>query len=334
MRRSAPETALEQTENKGSDRDPSQRPLPGSSAPTQSSAPDARPEAPIKTQPLTRPPPPAPRTVHNPEPVVSSSSLSAELTKLNLLDRFTPEARDLQPPLVSPHFQAQAIYNQLFSYYEYRFTDIAYAHDSTIAYIAQIVPAANRVATVALNAIVNKLIIGNRTDGLPVANLPAPVGPPKGFLFPSVATAVISAVGKTCPDWSGDQYFIPSLNNVLVPLTDNAGAAILNIHQFPANPGLDAIVQRLCSTGSIPMRSTDWKIPGGTPHWLAVSPRNNGRINVLVHSDVHPDNFDPPNTVLAALCSCTALAAGNCRYLIMRGVSETTVWSLISSSSE
>jgi hypothetical protein len=262
------------------------------------------------------------------------SSLNSELAKLNLLDRFIPEARDLNPALTTPDFQAQMLYDQVFRYYEYRLTDIAYAHDSTIAYIAQIVPAANRVATIVLNAVVNKLIIGNKTDGLPVNNLPGPFGPPKGFLFPSVATAIITAIGKTSPQWSGDKFFLPSLGNALVAVNDSTGAAIVNIHQFPANPGLDSIVQRLCATGSIPMRSTDWKIPGGTPHWLAVSPRANGRINVLVHVDVHPDNFDPPNTVLAALCSCTQLAVVKCRYLIMRGVAETTVWSLVSTTAE
>jgi hypothetical protein len=51
---------------------------------------------------------------------------------------------------------------------------------------------------------------------------------------------------------------------------------------------------------------------------------------MLVAPDVHPDNFDPPNTLLATVCSCTGFAANNCRYLIMRGIAETTVWSLTS----
>jgi hypothetical protein len=334
MRRTATETATEQTESKGPDRSPDQAPETGSSAPNQNRATGAHPETSTRTQPLERPPPSVTRNAPTPFNAPTSSSLNSELSKLNLIDRFTPEARDLQPPLVHPHFQHQMLYDQLFAYYQYRFTDIAYAHDSTIAYIAQIIPAADRVATIALNAIVNKLIIGNRTDGLPVNNFAGPVGPPKGFLFPSVSAAVITAIGKTSPEWSGDQFFIPDLNNAAIVLNDSSGNAIANIHQFPANPGLDAIVQRLCSTGSIPLRSTDWKIPGGTVHWLAVTPRVNGRINALVHADVHPDNFDPPNTVLSVLCSCTALTPNNCRYLIMRGIAETTVWSLITASAE
>jgi hypothetical protein len=208
--------------------------------------------------------------------------------------------------------------------------DIAYAVDSTIAYVGQIDNVAQRITTVTLNAIVNKLIIGNRTDGLNVAALAAPIGPPKGFLFPSVAASIITAIGKTSPIWSGDQYFLLDLGNAVPVLNDHAQNPIANLQVFPAAPNVDILVERFCSAGKIPMRSVDWKIPGGTPHWLIVLDSNNGRTNALVAPDVHPDNFDPPNTVLAALTSCTGFAVANCRYVIMKGVSDTTIWSLIS----
>jgi hypothetical protein len=335
MSRLAHKDALESVEQKGSEREMDTPPPPQTSAPV---APgpktEARPERQTKVRSLDRPDPDVlrPQQVSTSEP--SPSSLNSELSKLSLLDRFYPEPRVLDPPLLSPNFIAQMVYDQLFAYYQWRFTDIAFASDSTIAYVAQIVPAADRVAIVALNAIVNKLIIGNRTDGLPVGNLANPVGPPKGFVFPSVSTAVISAIGKTSPIWSGDQFFIPDLGNAIPAFNAHDGAAVNNIHQFPANPALDTIVARFCAAGAIPMRATDWKIPGGTPHWLVVSPRANGRVNCLVHSNVHPDNFDPPNTLLSTLASCTQLDAAATRYLIMRGIAENTVWSLITQSSE
>merc|ERR1712176_1565084 len=107
-----------------------------------------------------------------------------------------------------------------------------------------------------------------------------------------------TATGKTSPKWSGDQFFIPSLDDAVPALNDSEGNAIANVHQFLAAPGIDMIVQRFCAAGKIPLRSTDWKIPGGTPHWLVVRDANNGRLNALVAPDVHPDNFDPPNTLL------------------------------------
>lgn len=323
--------AARQIATQGDDRAADQAPPAASAAPVQAnSASGHTPEAENPVAPPTRPPPPAPRPQEIPTSQSTSSSISASLAKLNLGERFIPEARDLSPPLVSPAFDAQSLYNQIFAYYQWRFTDIAYASDSTIAYVPQIVPCANRVAYVALNAIVNKLIIGNRTDGLPVAALANPVGPPKGFLFPALAAAVITAVGKTSPKWSGDQFFIPSLDDAIPTLRDSAGTAIAAVHQFVAAPGTDMIVQRFCATGKIPLRSTDWKIPGGTPHWLVVRNANNGRLNALVAPDVHPDNFDPPNTLLALICSCTNRQAATCRYLIMRGIAETTVWTLTS----
>lgn len=334
MNRTAVKTATEQTETKGEDRNPAEPSPSGSYAPNQNPRANAASEQRNRTENMTRPPPNVPRSQPTQSKEPTASSLSAQLSTLNLLDRFLPEARDLQPALVQPAFNAQMVYTQVFDYFHYRFNDIAYSHDSTIAYVPQVIPAAHRVAIVTLNAIVNKLIIGNRTDGLAVNILANPIGPPKGFLFPSVATAVITAIGKTCPIWSGDQYFIPDLANAIPGLNDHAGNAVNNVHIFPANPAMDSIVARLCSTGNIPMRSTDWKIPGGTPHWLVVSPRVNGRINALVAPDVHPDNYDPPNTVLSCLASCTNFDQNNCRYVIMRGVAETTVWSLISASIE
>jgi hypothetical protein len=185
-----------------------------------------------------------------------------------------------------------------------------------------------------VNAIVNKLIIANRTDGLAVANLNNPVGPPKGFLYPALAAAVIAATGKTSPLWSGDQFFIPDLNNAIPAINDHAGNAIVNIHQFPANPGQDNIVNRFCNAGKIPLRSTDWKIPGGTPHWLFVRADNNGRTTGYVMPDVHPDNFDPANSVLASVCASTAQAPAGTRYVIMKSVATTTLLSLISEAYE
>jgi hypothetical protein len=323
--------AQQQVATPGNDRAPDQAPHAADTAPVQAhSAPGNAPEPTNPVEPSQRPPPPAPRPEDRPASTPNSSSISASLAKLNLGERFIPEARDLAPPLVSPGFQAQDVYNQIFAYYNWRFTDIAYASDSTIAYVPQIANCANRVAYVALNAIVNKLIIGNRTDGLHVATLANPVGPPKGFLYPALAAAVITAIGKTSPKWSGDQFFIPNLDDAIPTLVDSDGNAIANCHQFLAAPGTDMIVQRFCAAGKIPLRSTDWKIPGGTPHWLAARDANNGRLNLLVAPDVHPDNFDPPNTLLATICSSTALTAANCRYLIMRGIAETTVWSLVS----
>jgi len=315
----------------GDDRAQDQAPAATDTAPIQAtSAPGNAPEPTNQVEPLQRPPPPAPRPTEIQASTPSSSSISASLAKLNLGERFIPEARDLSPPLVAPGFQAQNVYNQIYAYYHWRFTDIAYASDSTIAYVPQIANCANRVAYVALNAIVNKLIIGNRTDGINVAALANPVGPPKGFLYPALAAAVITAIGKISPKWSGDQYFIPNLDNTVPVLQDSEGNNIANCHQFLAAPGTDMIVQRFCAAGKIPVRSTDWKIPGGTCHWLAVRDSNNGRLNMLVAPDIHPDNFDPPNTLLATISSCTGFATNNCRYLIMRGIAETTVWSLTS----
>jgi hypothetical protein len=236
----------------------------------------------------------------------------------------------LNPALVDPHFDAQSLYTQVYSYYEWRLTDIAYGADSTIAYVAQIQASAHRIALVTLNAVVNKLIIGNRADNLPVANLVAPLGPPKGYLFPALSASVIAAVGKTSPKWSGDQYFIPNLNDAVPAFNDFAGNAIANIHQFPANPAQDMIVHRFCNAGKIPLRSVDWKIPGGTPHWLVVRDDANGRVTAAVQADVHPDNFDPPNTLLATTCACTALPLANTRYVIMKSIAVTTVWSMTS----
>jgi hypothetical protein len=281
---------------------------------------------------MERPPPTVPRPTE--ERSVPIAPLTQTLNKLNLLERFEPEARDLNPPLVRPHFIAQQVYNQLFGFYLWRFTDRAYASDSTIAYVAQINNSAVRVAKVTVNAIVNKLIIANRTDGFPVGNLANPTGPPKGFLFPALAAAVITATGKTSPLWSGDTFFIPDLNNAIPAFDDHLGNAVNNIHQFPANPGQDIILTRFCNAGKIPLRSTDWKIPGGTPHWLIVRNDANARTTCYTMSTVHPDNFDPPNTVLAAICASTAADWNNSQYIIMKSVATTTLFSLVSEAYE
>jgi hypothetical protein len=281
---------------------------------------------------MERPPPTVPRPTQ--EPSQTTATLSATLNKLNLLEGFEPEARDLNPPLIQPHFIVQQVYDQLYDYYIWRFTDIAYASDSTIAYVAQIAASADRVAKVTVNAIVNKLIIANRTDGLPVANLANPSGPPKGFLFPALAAAVITATGKTSPLWSGDTFFIPDLNNAIPAYQDRAGNAINNPHVFVANPGQDIIVTRFCNAGKIPLRSTDWKIPGGTPHWLVVRNDANGRVTCYTMPEVHPDNFDPPNTVLSAICACTAADFNNTQYVIMKSIATITLFSLVSEAYE
>jgi hypothetical protein len=283
----------------------------------------------------------APRTLSKPEK--SSSGLSASITKLSLEDRFTVEALDLAPALVTPATNFQNLYDQVLNYYLWRFTDIAYSHDSNIAFIAQIYPCASRVARVTINAVINKLIIGATQNGLPVGNFGNRSGPAKQYLFPSIAAAIIGAVGKTTPLWSGEQSFIPHMNNV-VPQIDPrdpaqvaaAGAIvhIVNPHVFAPDAMTDKIVHRLCSTGEITLRAVDWKIPTGTPHWLTVRAVNAGRINVNVHADVHPNNFDPPNTVLSTLCSCTNLPVNQCRYALMRAVEESVLYSLLTEGFE
>jgi hypothetical protein len=324
--------AMREAATPGADRDADNAPPASGAAPEAAEAPRQMDERPTRTEPPIRPPPTVPRPSE--DSASATNPLSQTLTKLSLLERFEPEARDLNPPLVQVHFDAQAVYNQVFEYYNWRFTDIAYATESTIAYVAQIDASADRVAQVTVNAIVNKLIIANRTDGLAVANLNNPVGPPKGFLYPALAAAVIAATGKTSPLWSGDQFFIPDLNNAIPVLQDHTGNAIANIHQFPANPGQDNIVNRFCNAGKIPLRSTDWKIPGGTPHWLFVRADNNGRTTGYVMPDVHPDNFDPANSVLSAICASTAQAPAGTRYVIMKSVATTTLLSLISEAYE
>jgi hypothetical protein len=316
----------------GADRNADNAPPATGTAPAAQEAPQQTDERQTRTEPMIRPPPTVPRPSE--EPSSSVNPLSTTLAKLDLLERFEPEARNLNPALVQIHFIAQKVYDQLFEYYQWRFTDIAYATESTIAYIAQIDASADRVAQVTLNAIVNKLIIANRTDGMPVANLTTPVGPPKGFLYPALAAAVIAATGKTSPLWSGDQFFIPDLNNALPAVNDFQGTAIANIQTFPANPGQDNIVARFCNAGKIPLRSTDWKIPGGTPHWLLVRYDNNGRITGYVMPDVHPDNFDPPNSVLAAIAASTNQDRAATRYVIMKSIATTTVLSLASEAYE
>lgn len=322
--------ALQQEAQTGSDRAPEQAPPPDAVAPQQAqAAPEARGERPTDVLPLQRPPPPTQRPQASSESSDSApSTLRSTISRLNLAERFEPEARDLNPQLVHPHFNAQNLYNQVFEYYEWRFTDIAYGSDSTIAYVAQIQTSANRVAIIVLNAIVNKLIIGNQADGLPVVNLANPRGPPKGFLFPALSCGVIAAVGKTSPKWSGDQYFMPDLNNTIPAFNDYLGVAVNNIHQFPANPAQDTIVHRFCNAGKIHLRSVDWKIPGGTPHWLVVRQDQNQRTTISVAPDVHPDNFDPPNTLLASVCACTNFDAAATRYIIMKSIATNTVWTM------
>lgn len=316
----------------GNDRNADDAPPAPYAAPAAQQAPQQQDERSTRTTSNVQVPPTVPRPSE--EPASSNNPLSSTLAKLDLLERFEPEARDLNPALVQVHFIAQQVYNQLFEYYRWRFSDIAYATESTIAYIAQIDASADRVAQVTLNAIVNKLIVANRTDGLPVNGLANPVGPPKGFLYPALAAAVIAATGKTSPLWSGDQFFIPDLNNAVPAVNDFNGDPINNIHQFPANPGQDNIVTRFCNAGRIPLRSTDWKIPGGTPHWLFVRNAANGRITGYVMPDVHPDNFDPANSVLAAICASTAQAANGTRYVIMKSIATTTLLSLASEAYE
>jgi len=316
----------------GYDRNADEAPPAPGTAPAASIAPQQQDERPTRTQPNVRPPPAVQRPTE--DSASSTNPLSSTLAKLDLLERFEPEARDLNPPLVQIHFIVQQVYDQLFAYYQWRFSDIAYATESTIAYIAQIDASADRVAQVTLNAIVNKLIIANRTDGLPINNLAQPVGPPKGYLYPALAAAVIAATGKTSPLWSGDQFFIPDLNNAVPVVTNHRANPIVNIHQFPANPGQDNIVTRFCNAGKIPLRSTDWKIPGGTPHWLFVRTDANGRVTGYVMPDVHPDNFDPANSVLAAICASTAQPANGTRYVIMKSIATTTLLSLASEAYE
>lgn len=329
----AQKTASGISASPGTARTADQPPGPASSAPIAPAAPAATDEKPTLVEPPQRPPSDAPRPQTTPSPS-QPTGLTAELTTIGLLDRFTPESRDLQPPPIHPGFHGQLLHDLVYDYYFYRFTDIAYASDSTIAYVAQIASCAQRVTTVTLCSIVNKLILGNRADGLPVNNLANPIGPPKGFLHPSVAASVIAAIGKTSPIWSGDQFFLPSLENAVPAINDHTGNAIPNIHRFPANPGLDMVVLRFCSAGSIPTRSVDWKIPGGTHHWLTVLERNNGRTNALIAPDIHPDNYDPANTLLSCVCACTRLQPNACRYVIMRGIADTTIWSLISTAYE
>lgn len=326
-------TAIKEVESKGSERNSFQPPPSSALARTQDSTP---PNATTESHTLVAPPAPRRPDVPNPRDVPSSnpSSLTSELQTLNLLERFEPEPRVLNPALVSIHFRAQAVYTQLYNYFEYRFNDIAYTSDSTIAYVPQVAPAADRVAQVAMNAIINKLIIANRSQGLPVNNLPNPVGPPKGYLFPAVSAAVISAIGKCSPIWSGDVFYVPDLNNALVAYNDHAGNAVANSHIFPANAPVDSVVQRFCSAGKIPLRSTDWKIPTGTVHWLPRRVEAQGRVTLSTHESCNPENFDPPNAVLATLCCCTNLANNATRYVIMKSIDRNVVHSLISSSAE
>jgi hypothetical protein len=138
----------------------------------------------------------------------------------------------------------------------------------------------------------------------------------------------IAALGKTCPVWSGDQFFTPDLNNAVPLIDDLLGNPIANIHQFPNNPQLDMIVHRFCQAGAIPLRSIDWKIPGGTPEWLAVRDSQNGRISIFIAPDVHPDNFDPARTLLSTLLASTHFTVARTRYAIMRSIAEITIWSL------
>lgn len=330
----ARQAGARQVAQRGADRPPDDAQPPPDAAPqVNAPAPQAEDERDNPVQNLMRPPPQVPR----PRPDLAGNepnSVADIISTLKLLDRFEPEARDLDPALVQCHFDPQQIFNVLFRYYRFRFQDIALANDSPVGFNAQIIPCARRVAIVTINAITNKLIIANRTDGLPINNLPNPVGPPKGFLYPAVAAAVIAAVGKTSPIWSGDQYFTPDLNDAIPAFVDDQNNAVNNIHIFPAAPGADTVIARFCSAGSIPMRTTDWKIPGGTPHWLLVRENVNGRYTGSVHPDVHPDNFDPPNTLLAIMCSCTNLNPAQTRYIVMKSIAYTTVWTLVQQAYE
>lgn len=324
---------IAQNAQPGEDRNPDAPPMPEANAPDRvEPAAQPRNEADTPVQAPERPPP----AVHRANNVgrVEVPALNSTLTKLSLLERFVPEARDLTPALVRPHFQAQTLYDFIRDYYNWRFTDIAYAADSSVAYIPQCLPCAQRVALLTVNAVTNKLIIANRCEGFPTNTLANPTGPAKGFLFPALAASVISAIGKTCPIWSGDTYYVPDLNNEIPALEDPEGTAINNCHQFPADATRDCIITRFCSTGHIPMRSVDWKIPGGSPHWLVVHDSANARSAALLEANVHPDNFDPPNTILGIASSCTAQAEGDCKYIIMKPISTQTVYSLISEAYE
>jgi hypothetical protein len=274
--------------------------------------------------------------IPRPAPVTSDTpkTISSELSTLKLLERFEPEARVLAPVIVDPHFNAQSIYTQLYNFYKWRFFDIAHTNDSSVAYIAQVENCARRVALICLNTITNKLIIANRTEGWPIDALANPIGPPKGYTYPSLSATVIATVGKTSPEWSGDTFFVPRLNNVIPQLNDPDGNAIQNIHQYVGDPLRDQMIARFCKTGNIPMRSTDWKIPGGSPHWLPVVVRNNGRVECLVKANVHPDNFDPAGTVLSSVATCTNLAVNQTLYIIMKQVSEEVVFGLLSTAYE
>lgn len=317
----------------GNERDPDEPPRPEANGPDRAPrAPQPQPEADNPVQPPQRPLPPVPRPQQLERQQVPA--LTATLDKLSLLERFVPEARDLTPQAVRPHFIAQNLYDMVYKYYQWRFSDIAYAATTSVAYIGQVDPCARRVALLTVNATVNKLIIANRNEGWNVNTLANPTGPAKGFLFPALAASIISAIGKTCPIWSGDTYYIPDLNDEIPALNDALGVAINNVHQFAANTVLDGVITRFCATGNIPMRSVDWKIPGGTPHWLVHVTAQFGRTSALVHANVHPDNFDPPNTLLGVASSCTALAANNCRYIIMKPVSDQAVLALISQAYE
>jgi hypothetical protein len=230
--------------------------------------------------------------------------------------------------------QWQPVYNAVFAYYQWRFQDIAEAADSSIALGPQVDDAADRVAQVLINAIVNKLIIANRTNGLPVNNLANADGPPKAFLFPSVAATILAAVGVTIPVWSGDTTFVPNLNNAVPAFVDYAGNAIANIQTFPANVNMDQTILRFCSTGHINIRACDWKIPGGKPHWLTIKTIVNQRITVSLVQRIHPENFDPPATLLSTLIPLTNAVVAASEYIIMKYLDRRETYSLITAAYE